>query len=402
MMKFLALSLLKLLLIALPLSISFSTYATWYQGTAQYKITGVNYDLNAIRTATIKQAITNASLQSGAYISLESIVLDGLLQSSKSVYKNKGNIRRVEILSETINDDLLSILVKVDIDTSMYCNKDDYTKSVILTQFPLLSSLQAINGELFDLGSQISSRLEEQLNKYDTISDIQLLDKSFDSINKLQRFDQQNAIEKAYFLATKYRSQFIAFGFVQDISLFEQVEDNLLIDDVTLRRNFTFQLFLYDALQSEILINKRYHGEATWVFDEHEKIDTNNSVFWRSDYGRVVLNTLNSAVIDIDDSLSCQTTLTQVVNNEQDKITINLGKKHGVKIADEFEIINRQLVYDNQNNAIPMLVRNKDITLHVKHLSNNNAILMSNDPTISENLLFDLVSPKVMGTPLQE
>ena len=398
MIKLRVIPLFKRLFIALPFIISFSTYATWYEGSAQYKITHLNYDLNTIRTSTIKQAITNASLKSGAYVSLESIVLDGLLQSSKSVYTNKSNIRRVEILSEAINNDILSVLVKVDIDTSMYCNKDHYTKSVILTQFPLLSSLQAINGELFDLGSQISSRLEEQLNKYDSISDVQLLGKSFDSIDKLQRFDQQSAIDRAYFLATQYRSQFIVFGFIQDISLFEQVEDNLLIDDITLRRNFTFQLFLYDALQSQILINKRYHGEANWAFDEHEKIDTNNSVFWRSDYGRVVLNTLNGAVIDIDDILSCQTTLTQVVNNQQDKVTINLGKKHGVKIADEFEIINRQLVYDNQNNAIPMLIRNKRITLHVKNLSNNNAILMSNDTTISKNLLFDLVGPKVIST----
>ncbi|MEI6895509.1 MAG: flagellar assembly protein T N-terminal domain-containing protein [Colwellia sp.] len=400
MSKYTSTYLFKVLFACLYLVLCPSAYATWYQGTAQQQIVGITYDLNAIRTSTIKQAITNATLKSGAYISLESIVLDGLLQSSKSVYKNKGDIRRVEILSETINDDILTVRVKVDINTSMFCSKDDYTKSIMLAQFPLLNTLQAVNGDLFDLGNQISSRLAEQLSKYDTVSDVQLLDKSFDSIKNLRRFDQQSAIERAYFLATKYRSQFIAFGFIQDISLFEQVEDNLLIDDITLRRNFTFQLFLYDALQGEILIDSRYHGEANWVFNEHEKIDTNNSMFWRSDYGRVVLNTLNSAVIDIDDSLNCQTTLSQIVNNQQDRVTINLGKKNGVKIADEFEVISRQLIHDNQNNAIPMLIRNKNITLHVKYVNSNSAVLMSNDPIINSNLLFDLVSPK--GTSLDE
>lgn len=369
--------------------------ATWFQGSAQQEVSGLNYDLDAIRTSTIKQAITNASLKSGVFISLESVVLDGLLQSSKSVFKNKGDIRRVEILSETINNDILTVMVKVDINTTSNCNQDHYSKSIVVAQFPLLSSLQAINGELFELGSQVSERFENQLADHDAISDVQLLSQAFTAMPLLKTVDQQKTLDTAYYLATKYHSQFIVFGYIQDISLFEQVKDNLLIDDVSLRRNFTFQLYLYDAFQSKILINKRYHSEADWVFGEHDKIDINNSVFWRSDYGRVVLNTINSAVIDINDNLTCQASLSQIVNKNQDEITINFGSKHGVKKADKFEIIRKKLIYGNQGNVYPMLIPDRNITLHAKHVNYNSTILTSDSAiVINASQLFDLVSPK--------
>lgn len=372
-----------------------SSYATWYQGTAQQALPTINYDLNAIRTTTIKKAITNASFKSGALISIESVVLDGLLQSSKSVYKNKGSIRRVEILSETINDNILTITVNVNVNSTIGCHQDEYSKSIIVAQFPLFRSLQASNGELFDIGSQVSRRLETQLREQDAVSDVQLLNTTFASIENLQKIDQENALENSYYLATKHSGQFIIFGYIQDVSLFEQVTDNLLIDDVALRRNFTFQLFLYDAFQSKILINSRFHGEANWNYDTHEKIDTHNSVFWRSDYGRVVLNTINDAVIDINDKISCQASFTQIIHQQNNEFTINLGSKHGVAIDDEFTIIKRMLIHDNQNNPRPMLNPEKSTTLHVKRVSNNNAILVSDSNSfVGSNLLYDIVSPK--------
>ncbi|MGL1958671.1 MAG: flagellar assembly protein FlgT [Colwellia sp.] len=389
--------LIQYLLTLLFLLSSSASFATWYQGSAHQKISSSDYDLDALRTLTIKKAITNASLKSGAFIKLESIVLDGLLQSSKTVFKNKGDIRRVEILSETINNDILIVMVKVDIDTLHYCKKDDYGKSVVVMAFPLVKPLQAISGELFELGSQISKRFEHQLYAHESIAEIQLLDKAFSAMNYLKALDQQNTLETSYYLATKYSSQFILFGYIEDISLFEQVKDNLLIDDVNLRRNFTIKLYLYDAFQSKILISKRYHGEADWSFDLDDKIDINNSVFWRSDYGRVILNTINSATIDINDRLTCQQSLTPIVNKQKEEIIINLGAKHGVKVSDKFEIVRKKLIHSHQGSVLPMLIVDEDISLHVKYVNHNSSVLISDNPQIvHDSQLFDLVSPKGM------
>jgi len=379
----------------LLLYVSPNSYATWFQGSAEQQIPTVNYNFDAIRASTIKQAITNASLKSGASITSESIVLDGLLQSSKSVLKIRENIRRVEIISESINNNLLTVIVKIDIDTTSSCQQDDYTKSILITQFQILNSLRAQNGELFDLGNQISKRFDNQLRNHEKISDSLLLQQAFSSSDQLITLDQQKTLKTAYYLGTEYSSQFIVFGYIQDVSLFEQVKDNILIDDVSLRRNFTFQLYLYDALQGHLLLNKRYHGEADWLFSQHQQIDTNNSVFWRSDFGRVVLNTVNSAVVDIIDSISCQSSFTQIINKSRNTVTINWGAKHGVKMSDEFYIVKKQSPQQDRGNIRPILIPNHDVTFQVKHINSHSSVLESNSlSAVHESQLFDLITPK--------
>jgi len=371
------------------------SFATWYQGTAQATLSGINYDLDEIRTSTIERAIRNASFKSGVLISSEAIVLDGLLQSSKNVFKNKGDIRRVEILSESISGDLLTVVVNIDIDTSLHCKRDDYTKSVVVTQFPLVNDIQISNGGLFNLGSQASKRLADQLRQHQSIADSQLLQQSFTSINELITLDHKNTLATATYLAEQYNSQYIVFGYIQDTSLFEQVKDNLLIDDVTLRRNFTLQLYLYDAFQGQILINHRYHGEANWPFEALEHIDTNNSVFWRSDYGRVVLNTINGAVIDINDRVSCQKSFTYIINKEHAQLTINWGSKHGVKLGDKFTLFRKKSLQNAQGGTRVMLLPESQSTLETIHVNHHSSVLISKDASvINSSQIFDFVTPQ--------
>ncbi|MGV2873617.1 hypothetical protein [Colwellia sp. E150_009] len=66
-------------------------FATWYQGSALQYVNTLNFD--EIRTQTIKDAIANAVMQSNSFIQVEDIVLDGLLQSSKTVLRSDGQIR---------------------------------------------------------------------------------------------------------------------------------------------------------------------------------------------------------------------------------------------------------------------------------------------------------------------
>ena len=87
--------------------------AVWQQGQATVILDGA--DVESARVQAIKNAVANASFQYGSVVAAEDIVLDGLLVSSKSVITTQGNIQRVEIVSETILDDTLSVVVRVDI-----------------------------------------------------------------------------------------------------------------------------------------------------------------------------------------------------------------------------------------------------------------------------------------------
>jgi len=372
---------------------SCQSFATWYQGSAQQHIGALNFE--TIRTETIKHAIANAAMKSNSYIQVEDIILDGLLESSKTVLRSEGNIRRVKVLSESINNDILSIIVNVDVKPLFGCQSDPYAKSLLLTQFPLLKPNQAVQGAIFDIGIQASRRFEMQLNAQSSVYVSSLLSKAFMPDDSLGVINTRYLEDVGSYLATEHDSQFILFGAIRDISLFEQVKDQILIDDVLLRRNFTLQIYLYNAIKGKLLIQKSYHGEANWQYQPNHMVDTNNSEFWRSDYGRTVLHTIYSAVIDINDALSCQQSLPQIIHSDNGQLVINIGEEQGVKVGDEFELVKQQLIQSTNGKTFPLISVENSKVLNVIQVNNQSAVLTSDWlNTIDGSLIQNLVRPK--------
>ncbi|WDE11799.1 flagellar assembly protein T N-terminal domain-containing protein [Thalassomonas haliotis] len=383
----------RLLCLALAFLFPFAASGQWYQGSAQVAVKG--FDFDEIRTTAIKRAITNASFQASSYINAEEIVLDGLLQSSKSAIRSEGRLRRVEILSETVRDDMLTVEVRVDFEPLMTCGGDEYRKSLVIAQMPLLNAAQGANGGMFNIGTHVSKRFEQQLLAQENVAVGQLLNQAFLPHNSMQQIDYREAAETARYLAGEYASQFILFGFIRDISLFEQVKDQLIFDDVKLRRNFTMQIYLFDGIRGSILMQKEYHGESDWLFAAHETVDTYNSLFWRSDYGRMMLNTINSAVTDIDDALKCQQSLAQVISKGEHELVINMGNKHGLKAKDEFRLMKYRLLVGANGQSLPLLSANEQRFFTVSRVDSQSAVLTSASASLLKNShLFDFVSPK--------
>lgn len=373
--------------------LSSQSFATWFQGSAAQPIGILNFD--ETRTKTIKRAVANAVMKSNSFIQIEDIVLDGLLQSSKTVLRSEGQIRRVEILNESIDGDVLSVIVKVDVKPSINCQKDDYAKSLLITQFPLLKPTQAAQGSLFDIGIHTSKRFELQLNTQPKVFVSSLISGSLMSDNVVGNINQQYLEKAGRYLAAEHNSQFILFGAIQDISLFEQVKEQMIIDDIRLRRNFTFQLYLYDAIRGDILLKKNYHGEGDWQYTHNHKVDTNNSVFWRTDYGRNMLHTISSAVTDINDVLSCEKSLPQIIDKANEQLVINIGRKQGVKIGDEFELVNRRFLQGVNGKPYPLLSVDHSATLNVIEVNDQSAVLTSDSlSAIHGGQIHNLVSPK--------
>lgn len=386
-------SIIKSIIVSVLTLSSFQCFATWYQGSALQSVGTLNFD--EIRTQTIKNAIADAVMKSNSFMQVEDIVLDGLLQSSKTILRSDGQIRRVEILSESLNDDILSVTVKVDIKPLASCQRDHYSKSLIIAQFPLLKPNQAAEGALFDIGIQTSKRFELQLNSEPMVYVNSLLSGSLMPDNALGNINEQYIEEVGRYLATEHNSQFILFGAIQDISLFEQVTDQLLLDDVALRRNFTIQLYLYDALRDDMLLKKNYHGEGDWKYADNQTVDTKNSVFWRTDYGRNMLHTISSAVTDINDVLGCQQSLPQIIDNANGQLVINIGKNHGVKVGDEFEMVNRRFLQRENGTSYSLLSVDHAKKLNVIAVDSQSSVLTSDSlGVINNSQLHNLVSPK--------
>ncbi len=375
--------------------LSFETLATWYQGQASRAINPKDYD--KIRTETIKKAVANAALQGHSLIQAEDIVLDGLLQSSKTILRSEGKIRRVEILDEFVDDGILTVIVKADIEPMHACEKDIYSKNVLNTQFTILNPIQASVGALFDIGAQATKRFEQQLNSQpsvhvtSTLNQAVFTQKSSGVMNKAELDTLGNH------LALEHGSQFILFGYIRDISLFEQVKDEILYDDVQLRRNFTIQVFLYDAIRSSLVMQKSYHGEGNWDYPVNHIVDTNNSEFWRNDFGRSVLHTINSAVTDINDLVSCQQSYAHIVDNFDGKLVINIGQEQGVKVGDEFDLVKLMRLQGADGKTRILLTPEETSELSVLHVNKNSSVLSSEYRNFEPDThILNFVSPKTL------
>lgn len=383
------------LLLSLTFLFTGHVQATWYQGQAS-KFIGKS-DFEEVRTETIKKAIANAAMQGQSFIQAEDIMLDGLLQSSKTVLRSKGQIRRVEIIDEFVDEGVLSVIVRADIEPMLACEKGVYAKSLLNTQFTILNPIQASVGALFDIGSQTTKRFEQQLNAQpnvqvnSTISQAVFTHQSSGIMNEAELDTLGNH------LALKHGSQFILFGFIRDISLFEQVKDEILYDDVQLRRNFTIQVYLYDAIRNSMIMQQSYHGEGNWNYPTNHIVDTNNSEFWRNDFGRAVLHTVSSAVTDINDVLACQQSYAHIVDNYDGKLVINIGQEQGVKIGDEFDLVKLLRRQGADGKTRILLTPEESSHLNVLHVNKNSAVLSSEEHNFEpDSHVLNFVSPKIL------
>ena len=342
----------------------------------------------------IKNAIADAAYKNGSFITAQDIVLDGLLVSSKAQIRTQGRIQRVEIVDETLIDNVLTVTVNVDILPLFECDSDPYTRSLVLSQFQLLKPSQARHGNIFDFGRQVTQRMAQQLTDNQPVVDTLLINQAFMPTSDFNSIDHSQIAAKASLLVKTYHRQYVLFGFIRDISLFEQVKEGLLEDDVSLRRNFTLEVYLLDALHQDIVMQNSYHGEGDWEFDYNETIDLNNSLFWRSDFGRVVLNTINSAVLDVSNTMTCLPSMLPVVSVTPGYLSIALGTRHGVKEGDLFELYQSPQPSMEAQLHYPQWYKQPHLILEVEHVANRSAKLRSSDknvPLIAAP--YDLVSP---------
>ena len=324
-----------LLLLSLPCT------AKWFQGQASIEVSKLNFE--ETRAQAIKIAVANATVTSGSFIHIEEISLDGLLSSSKTSLQSFGNIRRVEILSEQLESDRFTVVVNVDVVQIETCEEAKYKKSVLVTLLPIKKLSQASYGQVYNLGQHITQRLsllmanQANLHVVGTTEQPLVLNQINQASHSGDHWQQG-----AQYLHQRHDAQLILFGYIRDISLFSQEKAGLILDGVKTRRNFTIDLVLYDAVEQQVLVNRSYHSEADWPYPDNYRADLNNSLFWRGDFGRVVINTLQSIAEQMQSEAVCLPMYARVVEQDSQHVYVSVNKAQGVNEADIFNLIKRR------------------------------------------------------------
>jgi len=363
-----------LIISTLIMLFSCSAHAQWVSAQGEADIIDGNY-LSAKNKAT-KEAVKQALLSAGASVSSLQQVQNGIITQDSFEVRSEGEIRQIVTQSEQREGNKVIISLQVDIVTAMNkCRFVKYAKSLALAKFTIAFREQASNGSLFDIGSEFSRRLYQELQKMPQLFDTRQWIDAVMPFKPSKLLDPRTKNRnKLFALSQSTDSQFIILGVINDLSL--HYEDKRLtkswFNDE--QRNFSVKIFVFDGMSGERLFTKQYQTRAKWRYKETDIIDLRSNAFWQSHYGVAITELLESIVIDLDDTLKCIQPLARIVAVNGDTIQINLGKRNGVKLGDKFNLYHSAGFID-QFGHIRSQLNNAKYEMEVKTLYQGNTIL---------------------------
>jgi len=324
----------------LILFITNSANAQWYE--AQGKSVIMQGNNEQAKTLAMENALKKALLVAGASVSSVQKTVNGLLTQNEINIRASGTVNSFELIDETYEENLVTVTIRADIfPQNKQCFSSDYRKSLLITRSNLIHREQANIGNIYPIDVKLMQKLAYKINNEGIYLDTKLLLKQKAQFSRLNNSLQTEAIKKLTMsLANISDTQYVMYSEINDIS-FEQAATNgwqFWQEDVY-NRQFTVSLYIYNGSNGESVFSKQYRNSAPWDFGKRQQVDVHSEIFWQSQYGMAIEKVMSDMIIDIDENMMCQPTRGKIVQVAGNSLTINLGKRHGVKIGDEFSLL---------------------------------------------------------------
>jgi hypothetical protein len=333
------------------ISTTFTCNAQWYQAQGHARIDKDSVEI--ARTKAMENALKKALLVAGASVSSIQQVVNGLLTQDQISIRASGSVNSIELIDELHSSNMISVTIRADIfPQEKKCFALDFKKSVLLTKSHLNHREQANIGKVYQLDSAVISELNEKLRSQGTYSTSKPLLKSATAFSRLNAsYNEEKIKQLAMSLASTTDSQYILFSEINDIS-FEQQRSNSwkIWQQGTYPRNFDFTLYLYSGINGELVWQDNYQNTGLWEFNKRDSIDVNGTMFWQSNYGNMISALLDNVVNDIDENIMCEPSEGKILQVKGNKVDINLGRRHGIKIGDEFSLLHMSNFQSNNGN----------------------------------------------------
>ncbi|ACA85874.1 flagellar assembly protein T N-terminal domain-containing protein [Shewanella woodyi] len=333
-MKFVTLLLLTLISLYSHLAV-----AAWVVVKGESNI--VDGNVTKAREDAIHQALTYATLQNGASFTSTQTVNNGQLTQDSFSLQKQSQAAKVELINELIEGNKLTVMVKVDvIGASAHqaqCDSQSLKAAILVPQSMIRDRAQLRYGNIGAFEKALSVRIGNALT--------QSSNSSFSHIHANERLDIEQALVdiRGYrlpsWLSEITDSQYVLLPEIIDIST-NPAESNMLglwsSDPI---RQFQLRLSLYHGISGEQIWSQDFTSSAPWEFERQETVPSNQNRFWNSAYGKDIDKVLAQAVQEIDTSLTCRPILGQVVAKQHDRVIINLGRRHGIRVGDTFQLV---------------------------------------------------------------
>lgn len=305
-------------------------HAQWFQASATATI--INGNIEEAREQAVKKAVKDALLFSGGTIASLQQVNQGVLTENELILNSSGEINALHIIDEKQKDHQLTVKVKVDISAKpQRCLGSKFPKSMVVSRFAIKVPEQTVDGQIYDLNKKVGETLFKQLSLSPNLFNIRAyIDKPLKLGEKYNNKQQSTTLTS---LASKTDSQYVLFGEINDLSVKFQDKLSLGYWMTNPDRHFYMTIYLYDALQGELIFTKQYRHKTKWRYGREEQADLNSKLFWEREYGQAILNTLDQVNTDLSYTTQCTVPYARIVSVESNHIHINLGSSNGLQVG---------------------------------------------------------------------
>lgn len=325
----------------LLLALTGQSYAVWYETQGQSVVLNGN-KVQAKHQAT-EEALRQAMLFAGASVRSVQQLTDGLLNNERMEISAAGEVRQLELISETWQDDAVTVRIRADIfPNQQQCAAAPFSKTIATSYFPLLERQHAQDGQVQELGRLVTTQLKREFDKSAEYAVINTVEPYIVYWQNRQVRDQATA------LATQTKSQFVLTGVIEDLSVYRPESSALAFwRDDTATRSFRLKVELIDGINGAPLLEKTYETQSEWEFDRFAQVDASSNQFWQSAYGLALQNQLRQVQSDVDTALACVPATGRVINiNGGNEFSVSLGRQHGLKAGDTLSVYQIQEVTD--------------------------------------------------------
>lgn len=367
------------ILLLLCFALSPLAKAAWFSASGQAAI--VNGDKTAARHEATEEAIKQALLFAGASVRSIQQMTNGLLMDDHIEIRSSGEVNTIELIEEVYQDGVVTVSIRADIFAQeSQCSAADYTKRIATTYFPIRFGAQAADGQLHKLGEAAAMRLQQtfaQISSGMTLSEVEPYTLNWHTTN------QQIQATR---LAQKTNVQYVLAITLDDISVERELVSAFKFwKDAQAVRNFAFTLTLLNGASGEELVSKQYRISAAWEYELTRTIDVNSDEFWRSRYGRAVLESLQKSAIDLEQAVICEPTMGRILAVANNQLQINLGKNQKVQAGDQLTLFSVTHIRDTFGQEYKQFVLNPT-ALVVTQVFAETATVTSRDNSLLANI----------------
>lgn len=381
-----------LLLAALATLQANQVQAEWVEASGEAIIT--NGNVAQAREEAINQAVSYATLSTGIQISSEQQTTNGNLTQNNFAINRYAQALSIQLVSERIQGNIIYVALRLDLndDPSQQCPAGQLKAAMLIPKADIKDRAQLRYGQLSGFEEAVSEKLGASIDGYSSTG--------FSQVHATEKLDipQELADVRGYrlpsWLSEMTDSQYILLPQIIDIST-EPVQASFLgwWDKPPLRQ-FQFSLSLYHGISGEKIWHKTYRTSAPWEFEKQAIVDPNSDKFWRSSYGRNISQLMQEATRDIDNTLNCRPLLGQVVSRQEDRIILNLGRKHGIRVGDKFQIVLQQNIADRLNQMRVVATKSR-ATVQIEQVSEQSASAILVDQNAVYNVQINDIALKI-------